>query len=181
VVLDHDAEQIEALRKFGYRVYYGDAARLDLLEAAGAKDAKAFVLAIDDRDRALQIAALVLRHFPHLRVFARAFDRVHAYQLLNLGVHSVYREVFGTSVDVARDVLAALGMEPADAVRAAALFKAHDEQLVRESAAHQLDQSKLIDISRSARAEIANVLAHDVGEARRDPDRAWDAPERDDA
>jgi monovalent cation:proton antiporter-2 (CPA2) family protein len=172
VVLDHDAEQIEALRKFGYRVYYGDAARLDLLEAAGAKDAKAFVLAIDDRDRALQIATLVLRHFPHLRVFARAFDRVHAYQLLNLGVHSVYREVFGTSVDVARDVLAALGMEPADAVRAAALFKAHDEQLVRASAAHHLDQRKLIDITRAARAEIANVLAQDIGGTKPETEQA---------
>jgi len=181
VVLDHDAEQIEALRKFGYRVYYGDAARLDLLEAAGAKSAKVFVLAIDDRDRALTIAESVLRHFPHMRVVARAFDRVHAYQLLNLGVHQVYREVFGTSVDVARDVLTTLGAHPFEAQRAAALFKAHDEHLVRASAAHQLDQAKLIDITRTARAEIANVLAHDVGEAKHDPDRAWNAPERDEA
>ena len=174
VVLDHDAEQIEALRKFGFSVYYGDASRLDLLEAAGAKDAKVFVLAIDDRERALTIATSVLRHFPHLRVFARAFDRVHAYQLLNLGVHSVHREMFGTSVDVARDVLTTLGAHPFEAQRAAALFKAHDERVVRESAAHQLDQSKLIDISRQSRAEIAYVLAHDVGEAKRDADRAWD-------
>ena len=176
VVLDHDAEQIDALRKFGFRVYYGDAARLDLLEAAGALDAKVFVLAIDDRDRALTIATSVRRHFPHLRVLARAWDRVHAYQLLNLGVHQVYREVFGSSVDVARDALITLGQDPADAQRAASLFKAHDEQLVRESAAHQLDQSKLIDITRRGRAEIANVLARDVGDARRNPDVARDAP-----
>jgi len=181
VVLDHDAEQIEALRKFGYRVYYGDASRLDLLEAAGAKTAKVFVIAIDDRERALAIAETVLRHFPHLRVVARAWDRVHAYQLLNAGVHAVYREVFGTSVDVARDVLTALGQHPFEAQRAAALFKAHDERLVRASAAHQLDQTKLIDITRAGRAEIANVLAQDVGEKNRDPDRAWDAPERDEA
>jgi monovalent cation:proton antiporter-2 (CPA2) family protein len=180
VVLDHDAEQIEALRKFGYRVYYGDAARLDLLEAAGAKDAKVFVLAIDDRDRALTIAESVLRQFPHLHVIARAFDRVHAYQLLNSGVRSVYREVFGTSVDVAREVLTTLGMDAAKAERSAMLFKAHDEQLVRASAAHRLDQRKLIDISRQARAEIANVLAHDVGEAQRAP-AAPDAPKHDDA
>ncbi|HEX7238524.1 MAG TPA: monovalent cation:proton antiporter-2 (CPA2) family protein [Gammaproteobacteria bacterium] len=169
VVLDHDAEQIDALRKFGFRVYYGDAARLDLLEAAGAKEAKVFVLAIDDRDRALEIAESVLRHFPHLRVFARAFDRVHAYQLLNLGVPNVYREVFGSSVDVGRDVLSALGVRPQEAQRVASLFKAHDERLVRESAPHALDQSKLIDISRRGRAEIANVLAQDVGEAGGDP------------
>jgi len=175
VVLDHDAEQIEALRKFGFRVYYGDAARLDLLEAAGAKEAKAFVLAIDDRDRTLQIAESVMRHFPHLRLFARAFDRVHAYQLLNLGVPNVYREVFGSSVDVGRDVLSALGVQPQEAQRVASLFTAHDERLVRESAPHALDQSKLIDISRRGRAEIANVLAQDVGEAKGDPGRANEA------
>jgi voltage-gated potassium channel Kch len=176
VVLDHDTEQIEALRKFGYRVYYGDAARLDLLEAAGAKDAKVFVLAIDDRDRALVIAEQVMRHFPHLHVFARAFDRVHAYQLLNLGVHSVYREVFGSSVDLARDVLTALGVRPSEAQRAAALFEAHDERLVRESAPHLEDQRKLIDIARRARAEIANVLAQDVGEGTGDAARDAAAP-----
>jgi hypothetical protein len=114
-------------------------------------------------------------------VLARAFDRVHAYQLVNIGVHSVYREVFGSSVDVARDVLTTLGTHPFEAQRAAALFKSHDERLVRESAAHQLDQAKLIDISRSARAEIANVLARDLGETQADPDRAWHAPERDEA
>ena len=183
VVLDHDAEQIEALRKFGFRVYYGDATRLDLLEAAGAKDAKVFVIAIDDRERALEMAQTVQRHFPHLHVVARAYDRVHAYQLLNLGVHSVYREVFGTSVDVAREVLTTLGQHPFEAQRATALFKAHDEQLVRASAAHQLDQTKLLDISRTARAEIALVLAQDAGDKKRDadPDRAWDPPERDQA
>jgi voltage-gated potassium channel Kch len=181
VVLDHDAEQIEALRKFGFRVYYGDAARLDLLEAAGAREAKAFVLAIDDRDRTLQIAESVIRHFPHLRLFARAFDRVHAYQLLNLGVPNVYREVFGSSVDVGRDVLSALGVQPQEAQRVASVFKAHDERLVREAAPHALDQSKLIDISRRGRAEIANVLAQDAGEAKGDPDAAKDAAARDQA
>ena len=76
VVLDHDAEQIEALRKFGYRVYYGDAARLDLLEAAGAKDAKVFVLAIDDRDRALQIADVRVAALPApARIRARVRSR----------------------------------------------------------------------------------------------------------
>jgi len=108
---------------------------------------------------------------------------VHAYQLLNLGVHSVHREVFGTSIDAAREVLTSLGRHPFEAQRATALFKAHDEQLVRASAAHQLDERKLLDISRTARAEIALVLAQDAGDKKRDadPDRAWDTPGRDDA
>jgi len=104
---------------------------------------------------------------------------VHAYELLNAGAHAAHREVFGTSVDLARDVLTTLGRHPFEAQRAAALFKAHDERLVREAAPHHEDQSKLIDISRSGRAEIANVLARDAGDAERDADGAWHAPERD--
>ena len=181
VVLDHDAEQIEALRRYGFRVFYGDASRLDLLEAAGAKEAKVFVLAIDDREKALELAAAVRKHFPHLRLLARAFDRVHAYELMDAGAHAVYREVFGTSVDLARDALTALGRHPFEAQRAALLFKAHDERLVRESARHRHDQGKLIDISRTARAEIAKVLARDTGDVASDSDPAWSAPERDEA
>ena len=87
----------------------------------------------------------------------------------------MYREVFGTSVDVGRDVLSALGVQPHEAQRVASLFKAHDERLVRESAPHALDQRKLIDITRRARAEIANVLAQDVGEAEGEAGRAKEA------
>jgi len=181
VVLDHDAEQIEALRKFGFRVFYGDATRLDLLEAAGAKDAKVFVLAIDDREKALELAAAVRKHFPHLHLLARAFDRVHAYELMDAGVHTAYREVFGTSVDLARDALVVLGRHPSEAQRAALLFKEHDERLVRESAQHRHDQTKLIDISRASQAEIARVLARDAGDVARDTDPAWSAPQRDEA
>jgi voltage-gated potassium channel Kch len=181
VVLDHDAEQIEALRRYGFRVFYGDATRLDLLEAAGAKEAKVFVLAIDDREKALELAASVRKHFPHLRLLARAFDRVHAYELMDAGVHAVYREVFGSSVDLARDALTALGRHPFEAQRAALLFKSHDERLVRESARHRHDEGKLIDISRSSQAEISKVLARDTGEMASDSDPAWSAPERDEA
>jgi monovalent cation:proton antiporter-2 (CPA2) family protein len=181
VVLDHDAEQIDALRRFGFTVFYGDATRLDLLEAAGAKDAKVLMIAIDDREKALALIDTARKHFPHLTIFARAFDRVHAYELLGTGVTHVYREVFGSSVDMGRDALTALGRHPFEAQRAAALFKAYDENLTHASAQHRDDQSKLIDISRKARAEIANVLATDRGETSTDADPAWSTPDRDEA
>ena len=161
VVLDHDAEQIDALRKFGFEVYYGDASRSDLLEAAGAHDAQALVIAIDDREKALEIVAVAKRHFPHLALFARAFDRVHAYQLINAGVEHVYREVFASSVDMGEKVLASLGRHPFEAHRAARTFKDHDEKLVELGARHADDLDRLLDISRTARAEIANVLHGD--------------------
>ena len=178
VVLDHDAEQIDALRRFGFKVYYGDASRPDLLEAAGARDAKVLVIAVDDRDKIIEIATTARQHFPHLRLFARAFDRMHAYELLNLNVDHVFREVFASSVDMGRDVLAALGRHPFEAHRAAAMFRAHDERLLHKAAAHVDDDVALIDIARQGRAEIEKVLTADVTAAGAEPDHAWEAPDQ---
>ena len=178
VVLDHDAEQIDALRKFGFKVYYGDASRPDLLEAAGAPEAQVLVIAIDDRDKTNEIAASVRRHFPHLKVIARAFDRTHAYDLINAGADSVHREVFASSVDMGEAVLTALGRHPFEAHRAARTFKAMDEKLVRGSAAHAGNPEMLVDIARKARAEMANVLSGDHGGGTAGGDRAWEAPDR---
>ena len=178
VVLDHDAEQIDALRKFGFKLYYGDASRTDLLEAAGARDAKILVIAVDDREKILEIVAAAKQHFPHLRLFARAFDRVHAYQLVNAGVEDVHREVFASSVDMGEKILTALGQHPYEAHRAARTFKAHDEALILLGARHIDNLDKLIDISRTARAEISNVLSGDRGGETHAGDHAWEAPDR---
>ncbi len=119
VVLDHDAEQIDALRRFGFKLFYGDASRVDLLEAAGARTAEVLVIAIDEREKISEIIATAKKHFPNLRIFARAFDRVHAYEILNAGVDDVYREVFSSSLDMGEQVLVALGQDPLEAHRAA--------------------------------------------------------------
>ncbi len=177
VVLDHDVEQIEVLRKFGFKLYYGDASRPDLLAAAGAGDAKALVIAVDDREKINEIADTVRKHFPHLTLFARAFDRVHAYELMNKGVEYVHREVFASSVDMGEDVLKALGRHPFEAHRAARTFKNHDEHLVRLSAAHAGDAAALVDIARKGRAEIQNVLSGDQATPQQTGDHAWAPPD----
>jgi Kef-type K+ transport system membrane component KefB/voltage-gated potassium channel Kch len=178
VVLDHDAEQIEALRKFGYKVYYGDASRHDLLEAAGAAEAKALVIAIDDKEKALEIVETARRHFPNLHILARAYDRVHAYRLFNAGVEEVHREVFSSSVDLGEKLLVSLGIHPFEAHRAARRFKTHDEELIRRAAKHVDDTQRLIDIARQGREEIERVLATDQSEKQQSPDHAWEAPDR---
>ncbi|MGE3876913.1 MAG: monovalent cation:proton antiporter-2 (CPA2) family protein [Parvibaculaceae bacterium] len=162
-VLDHDAEQIDALRRFGFKVFYGDASREDLLEAAGAADAKILVIAIDDREKINQIVETAQRNFPHLEIFARAFDRPHAYALLNAGVKHVYREVFDSSLAMAEDALVALGQHPYEAAHALRLFRKHDEALIRRAARHSGDIDTIIDISRAAQAEIERVLSGDQG------------------
>jgi voltage-gated potassium channel Kch len=177
VVLDHDAEQIDALRKFGFKVYYGDASRHDLLEAAGAAEAQALVIAIDDPEKALEIAETAHGHFPRLHIFARARDRVHAYRLLNAGVEDVHREVFASSVDLGEQLLVRLGVHPFEARRAARRFKSHDEELLRRGAKHVDDTQRLIDIARQGREEIERVLATDASGASVATDHAWEAPD----
>ncbi len=173
VVLDHDAEQIDALRKFGFRVFYGDASRTDLLEAAGANEAEILVIAVDDREKILEIAETARKHFPGLRIFARSFDRVHAYDLLNEGVDDVYREVFSSSVDMGEDVLVALGQHPFEAHRTARTFKNHDETLLREAAKHRGNQEMMVDIARRGRAELSRILAGDRVASPVQNDDAW--------
>ena len=174
VVLDHDAEQIDALRKFGFKLFYGDASRVDLLEAAGASTAKVLVVAVDEREKILEIAAVAKKHFPHLQILARAFDRVHAYHLINLGVSNVHREVFSSSVDMGEQVLVALGQHPFEAHRAAKTFKDFDEKVLRETARHTGDMEKLVDIARQSRAELSRVLAGDRTTKPVNIDQAWE-------
>ena len=161
VVLDHDAEQIDVLRRFGFKLFYGDASRVDLLEAAGARAAEILVIAVDEREKISEIIATAKKNFPHLRIFSRAFDRVHAYEIISAGVNDVYREVFASSLDMAEHVLVALGQKPAEAHRTAKAFKELDEKVVREQARHVGDSEKMVDIIRNSRAELSRILAGD--------------------
>jgi Kef-type K+ transport system membrane component KefB len=178
VVLDHDAEQIDSLRKFGFKVFYGDATRTDLLEAAGIQSAKAIVIAIDDREKALELAETVRKHFPGTRIFARAFDRYNAYQLINLGIKDVYREVFDTSITLGEDILAALGRHPFEAHRSARIFAKHDRELMFKAAKHIDNDEALIDIARAGRAHISSVLSSDRVSPPTEIDSGWEPPDR---
>ncbi len=164
VVLDHDSEQVETLRKFGFKVFYGDALRLDLLEAAGAKEAKVLIIAIDEPEKINQLIAIAKHDYPHLKLLVRAYDRAHAYEVLRAGIDNVYREVIGSSMDLARDALVALGKPKTEATHITQLFREHDEKFLRKAAEMNDDQSKLIDLAKQSRAEIANVFAQDKTE-----------------
>jgi len=125
-ILDHSPSQIDLLRRFGNKVFYGDAARQDLLEAAGASEAQLLVVAVDERDKTLDIIKLAHKHYPHLKILARAVDRRHAYQIMQLGVTSLKRETFDSAVNLGIEALMLLGNKQADAARAGKLFTEHD-------------------------------------------------------
>ena len=127
-LLDHDAGQIELTGRFGNRVFYGDASRAELLEAAGAKNAKLLVIAIDDREKALRMVEVARQQFPHLKVLARAIDRPHSYEMIRAGVDFFARETFGSALAMGEQALGMLGVPEARAKRMAELFERHDTE-----------------------------------------------------
>jgi len=124
VVLDHDADHIDDLRRMGVKAYYGDATRPELLHAAGIDDAKVLVAALDDRSRQIMLVEHVRRHHPHVHIIARAFDRFHVEALEEAGAHHIVRELFEASLDAGREALRVLGMTEfgADQMARAALI-----------------------------------------------------------
>ncbi|GAB0112699.1 potassium transporter [Acidisoma sp. C75] len=171
-VLDISTSQIELLRRFGQRVQYGDASRLELLEAAGAARAKLLIVAIDDRDKAVEIVEAARHAFPDLIILARAWDRRAAYDLLDHGAHVVERENFEGALALGRVALEKLGQHPHQAHRAAALFRRHDRKLFHKLRPLWGDEEGFILASRqSTRAFEAVMMAERDGR-----ENAGDAP-----
>jgi monovalent cation:proton antiporter-2 (CPA2) family protein len=173
-LLEHSPTQIDLLREFGWKIFYGDASRLDLLHAAGAERARLLVIAIDEREKAVEIVKLAHKHFPHLKILARANDRRHAYELIRQGADVIQRETFGSSLDMGTAALKLLGMRSYKAHRAAHIFKEHDEQVLQEMAHLQGDQTRLVARSRQMADDLAQLLQADDREIAHDVDLAWD-------
>ncbi len=130
-VLDFDPEQVDLIRKIGFKVFYGDATRLEMLEAAGAAQAKLLVVAIDDIEGSLRIVGLAQKHFPKLALLVRAKDREHAYRLIKMGVKGIFRETLESSLELSVQALRVLGFGAYRAYRAAHRFKEYDEETVQ--------------------------------------------------
>lgn len=133
-VLDRDSDRVKLLRSYGFKVYYGDATRIPILRAAGIEDAEILVLCLDDPDDNKFIAELVREHYPNVKIFVRAKNRIDAYSYLNNGIDNIYRETLGTAVDMAVDVLHETGMRKYAARRLGQRFMAIDKDSVRKLA-----------------------------------------------
>jgi glutathione-regulated potassium-efflux system protein KefB len=160
-VIDHDPEQIDTVRRFGWKAYYGDATRMDLLESAGARHARLLLVAIDDPQAAMRLVKRVRARFPRLQLLVRAHSRTDAYEYAELGVPAV-RELFASSLDAARQLLIALGYAPDNAERIVQRFHDYDERQIVESAPHRKDIAKLIELSEQGRRDIAQLLASEA-------------------
>ena len=160
-VLDHDAEMIEAARNFGYRVFYGDASRLDLLRTAGAATAKVLVIAVDDKAQSLKIADLAVEHFPNLRVVARARDVTHWHELRDRGITLVQRELFESSLLSSQSVLTLLGRSPEQVAQTATRFRDHNLELFEKMHPHYKDSAKLIATVKQGRQQLEEQMAQE--------------------
>jgi glutathione-regulated potassium-efflux system ancillary protein KefC len=159
--LDADAKRIETVRQFGPKVYFGDPTRPELLRSAGAARAKILVIALDDRDAILTLAAMARREFPHLTIIARAHDRNHAHRLMDLGITEIVRETYFSALRLSELTFNRLGIGAATARQTVALFRAHDEQLLAETHAYADDERRMIQTTEQAAVELADLLEAD--------------------
>lgn len=173
-VLDHDPAHIDMLRQFGHKVFYGDSSRIDLLHAAGAAEAKLFVMAIDDAEKSLHTIDQVQKHFPHLKILARAIDRRHAYELIRRGVAVVERETFESALAMGVEALRLLGFRAYHAHRAARTFRYHDIQAMHEMAEMRGNMSGLVARSQQLSNDLEAILQSDQFDLSREVDQAWD-------
>ena len=177
-VLDHSAEAVESLRKFGWPTFYGDATRLDLLRTAGAARAKVIVVAIDGVEQSLEVVDLVRQHFPQATIVARARNATHWYGLHSRGVAHIERETLDSALMSGRSVLEVMGWQPHAARNQALRFRRHSIELLQQMAPHQGDEKKLISIAKQGRQELEEMWSRERAERAASPAHGgWHAPE----
>ncbi|MDE2565715.1 MAG: cation:proton antiporter, partial [Burkholderiales bacterium] len=177
-VLDHDAEQVEGLRRFGWPAFYGDATRLDLLRTAGGEQARVIVVAIDDVAQSLEVVDLARQHFPQATIVARARNATHWYGLHARGVRHIERETLDAALMSGRTVLEAMGWQPHAARNQALRFRRHSIELLEQMAPHQGDEGQLIAIAKQGRQQLEELWSRERAERRAQAARGgWQHPE----
>jgi glutathione-regulated potassium-efflux system ancillary protein KefC/glutathione-regulated potassium-efflux system protein KefB len=159
--LEASQTQVDFLRRFGIQVFYGDASRLELLRAAHAENAEVFVIAIDDAEASVKTAELIRQHFPHLKIFARARNRQHAFRLMDLEVRYIIRETLASSLEMSVQVLETLGLSKSKAVETVQQFRLHDEATMAKQHAVKDDEKKFLETSRESAEQLLHLFEAD--------------------
>jgi CPA2 family monovalent cation:H+ antiporter-2 len=173
-ILDNDSDRVDLLRRMGFKVFYGDATRIDILKSAGADQAKVLIASIDSPEINADLVDKTQKEFPHLTLMVRARNRMDAYELIDVGVKNIYRESLETSVRLGVDVLVHLGFRKYTAVRAGQSFLRYDEAALHKLAAHRHDQETYIFNAREQIAIQEELLANDLEVNPTLNDHAWD-------
>jgi monovalent cation:proton antiporter-2 (CPA2) family protein len=173
--LDIDPDNVDLLRKMGLKVFYGDAARHDMLHAAGAEDAKLLIIAVDNPDKTFEIAETTKKHFPALEIIARSNGWFDSYKLINAGVNHIYRETLDSSLRMAADALCKMGHRRYQTHRAVKTFRKHDERYVRELAEMHHDRKLLIRGVKQRIEDLEELMLTEMDNVGKDKDLGWDA------
>ncbi|WP_049630753.1 monovalent cation:proton antiporter-2 (CPA2) family protein [Cellvibrio sp. pealriver] len=160
--LDKNPDHIEFLKNYGVKSYYGDATRIELLEAAGIREAKVLVIALVNVEASLAITRLVKTHFPHITLIVRARDRAHAYQLAELGVENPIREIYESSLSAAVRTLTEVGYTEGQSQRAIDIFREHDQGLLHAAIAISKDPKQLALLVKQSRKELQDLFSKDI-------------------
>ncbi|WNJ79916.1 glutathione-regulated potassium-efflux system protein KefB [Cedecea neteri] len=171
-VLERDISAVSLMRKYGYKVYYGDATEVELLRSAGAEEAKSIVITCNEPEDTMRIVHLCQQHFPHLAILARARGRVEAHELLQAGVKLFSRETFSSALELGRKALLTLGMHPHQAHRAQLHFRRLDMRMLRELMPIHTDSAQISRV-REARRELEDIFEREMQQERRQLD-GWD-------
>lgn len=172
-ILDIDSDRVDVLRKMGFKVYYGDASRYDLLEAAGAAKAKIIIIAIDNAEKRLEMIETIKKHFPNLRMLVRSTNRFDAYDQMNAGMLHVYRETLDTSIRVGVDAMKFLGYRAYSAQRAARTFLKYDELNMKKLSSIR-EEDQYIITARELIEELENIIKADNQNKILNKDVGWD-------
>ena len=171
-VLERDISAVNLMRKYGYKVYYGDATQVDLLRSAGAEAAESIVITCNEPEDTMKLVEICQQHFPHLHILARARGRVEAHELLQAGVTQFSRETFSSALELGRKTLVTLGMHPHQAQRAQLHFRRLDMRMLRELIPMHADTVQ-ISRAREARRELEEIFQREMQQERRQFD-GWD-------
>lgn len=152
--LEHNPDQVNVARKFGYKIYYGDASKLSLLRSAGAEQADLFILAIQDIDISIKVAELIKKHFPNLTIIARARNREHVFKLMELGIQIIRRDTFASALELAGETLRKLGFMDSEVEKKIKKFRAHDELTLKGQFQIRNDEKEFIKFSKNSMRQL---------------------------
>lgn len=173
-VLDHEPDQIELLRRFGFKIYYGDATRLDLLESAGIRKAKVLVVAIDSVEENLKLVRLAKTNFPHLKIYARARNVQHVYDLIDQDIDGIERETFEASLKMGIDVLRGLGWSAYESVKRGQMFRRHNLEVIKDMHSKRKNEKEFMAKARQAREDLEKMFEEE-NQLRTQPGSVWDS------
>lgn len=176
--LDIDPNNVELLRKLGLKVFYGDASRSDLLKAAGAEEAKLLIVAVDDPEKAIEIIETVNKHFPHIKIIARARSWNNYSNMLEYNIENIYREYLDTSLRMAADALSCSGYRNYQIQRAVKKFRKHDEKYIRILASEKSEKGILLKNSKQYIQDLEKMMLEDMENEAKDKDMGWDPTSR---